>query len=764
MRLWHLTPDAARLPARVCPAQPVELWVGTWPIAPDQAVWVEYTVLHPDGAQSAARVEAGWHHNQGPNSYWHVRLGPFADGETVRYSVFGRSPDGAAEGPTAAFCVGPKIHLALLWHHHQPLYLQPGGRHETYRFPWVRLHAIRDYYAMAALVAQYPRVHVTINLVPSLLQQLDGYLTRHATDHALELTRIPAGRLTSSEQTALLSSFFDADWHHQIYIYPRYKALFEQRLAGRTFSTQDLTDLQMWFNLAWFAPELLEAPVRLHDGTRIDLASLVRKGQGFTRADLRAMLEAQDAIMRNVVPLHRSLQDAGQIEISTSPFYHPILPLIHDTDLATIDRPGAQRPARFHAPEDADAHVRQAAQDYAHRFGHRPRGMWPAEGAVGASIVRYFAHAGVRWIASDEGVLARSGRWGYRVEDPDVRCQPYRAVDAQGVVSIFFRDRRLSDAIGFTYQAVEDQAQAANAFLQELKQRLADHVSDPANRVVAVILDGENAWGAYRHAGRPLLHALYHALSEEQDVKTVTFSEYLDGHPARAVPPHPVETQPTVAELFHGSWIDEEGSAPGVDLGTWIGEEEENRAWELLRATREQLKAAGATPESHPAAFQALYAAEGSDWFWWFGRDQDSGYDEAFDDLFRSHLRSVYRALGCKPHRAFATHIVPHTVVWTFTRPCPSIQPRDRLTIRTNCAGLVQWSIDGWRTVEQGLLAKAGGVMAGLHSYALTLGPFPTGVSTLEFEFQCTECACGGQGACCAAGRQQVRMLTKGPS
>lgn len=759
MELWHLTPDAPRIPARVCPAQPVELWIGTWPIEPDQAVWVECRVSQTDGRASARRVEATWHHNQGVNSYWLARLGPFADGETVRYSIVGHSAQGRVTGPTATFQVGPRIHVALLWHHHQPLYLEPGDGPPRLRFAWVRLHAIRDYYAMGALVAQYPQVHLTINLVPSLLWQLEGYLERQATDRALELTRTSALRLSSAERQELLSSFFDADWHNQIYIYPRYKALFEQRVAGRPFSTQDLTDLQMWFNLAWFAPEFLEGAVQLHDGTKVNLEPFVQQGRHFTQADIQTMLDAQYAVMRNVIPLHRALQDAGQIEVSTTPFYHPILPLIHDIASATIDRPGTHQPRRFHAPEDAAAQVDRAIEFYAQQFGRPPQGMWPAEGAVGQSIVQHFTKARVRWIASDQGVLERSGRWGYQVQDPNVLCQPYRAEDEHGAVSVFFRDRVLSDAIGFKYQAFSDQAEAAKAFLSELKGRLADRVTDPANRIVSIILDGENAWGAYRQAGRPFLHALYQALSDDPELKTVTFSEYLDGNPARAVLAHAPAAQSKVYDLFHGSWIDEWDSAPGVDLGTWIGEEEENRAWELLGAARDVLRQAGSNPRRDPQAYEALYAAEGSDWFWWFGADQDSGYDDVFDDLFRGHLRSVYHAIGRRPPVSLAAHIVPHAIVWTFARPVPAIQPQDRLTIRTNCAGIVHWSVDGWRTVEQRPLVKAGGVMAGLHSYSLTLGPFPADVQMLEFEFQCAECDCGGRGSCCGAGRQQVQII-----
>jgi len=719
---------------------------------------VRCRVTHGNGTVSGNNIEASWHHNAGPNSYWTAKLGPFLGDDKVDYCLLGYSDSGEIFGPASSFQVGGKIHLAILWHQHQPFYLERDGEGERYRFPWVRLHAVRDYYAMAAILAEHPEVHATINLAPSLLRQIEGYLERQATDRALELSRKPAVRLTAGEREEMLGSFFDADWHNQIYPHPRYKELFEQSLAGKPFSPQDITDLQLWFNLAWFAPEFLERSVRLHDGANIDLRPLLEKQRGFSESDIEDVLQSQYAVMRNIIPLHRALQDAGQIEVSTTPFYHPILPLLHDTDTAAISRPGAPLPGRFQAPQDAQSQVMKSVRFYEERFGRKPRGMWPAEGAVGQTVLDYFVRAGIRWIASDQGVLERSGRWGYRIDEPDVLCRPYRAEGRDGSVSVFFRDQPLSDAIGFKYQSFPDQAEAARAFIADIKGRLAARATDHANRVVSVILDGENAWGSYRQAARPFLHALYRALSEDREIKTVTFSEYLDGNAGRAVHPHPLEAQPKVYELFHASWTGTGGPIPGVDFGTWIGEREANRAWELLRRTREDLAAAGAEPESHPEAFEALYAAEGSDWFWWYGDDHESGYDDVFDELYRGHLRAAYLAAHLQPPESLAVPIVRRTVAWSFARPVHAILPSDSLTIRTKCAGLVHWSADGGKTRQQSPLIKAGGVMAGLHSYSLTLGPFGGDTTAVEFTFFCEECRCHGQESCCGAKPQKIAI------
>ncbi|HEX7974054.1 MAG TPA: glycoside hydrolase family 57 protein [Anaerolineales bacterium] len=643
-----------------------------------------------------------------------------------------------------------KFYLALLWHQHQPVYkntAQP-TQQGSYLHPWVRLHALRDYYSMAALAAAHPGVHLTINLAASLLLQLEDYLERGATDQQLELTLKPAESLTGEEREQVLGGFFDAHWHNQIFVHPRYKELFEQRLEGRPFTDQDLRDLQMWSNLAWFGLEFRQGEVHLATGEVASVQRFVEQGRGFSIDDIEAMVAEQIKILKGVVPIHRLLQKLGQIEVTTTPFYHPILPLLVDTDQATIDRPGSTHPPRFKHPEDAEAQVRLAAEYYWKCFGRSPRGMWPAEGAVSQSVIPLFAQHGMRWIATDRGVLSRSGRWGYNVEDPNVLCQPYRAEEGKDILTVFFRDTQLSDAIGFHYYAYSDYIEAAHDFLRQIKERFAYRLAGGEDRVLTVALDGENAWGAYRDDGRPFLHALYDLLERDVDIETVTFAEYVEGNPARGISPHPIETQTKVYNLFTASWIDENGSAPGVDLGTWIGEPEENRGWELLGQARDELNRAGATPESAPAAFDALYIAEGSDWFWWFGEDQDSGNDQEFDDLFRTHLKNVYRALNQEPPEALESHIVAHKVVWTFTRPVERIQRQDHLSVVTNCPGLFTWWLnDG--PLQSAEMIPVGGVMAGAQHHQLPLGPFSADARVLHLRFLCMDPACDRTNICC---------------
>lgn len=301
------------------------------------------------------------------------------------------------------------LYLALLWHQHQPVYKNTAHPTQvgSYIHPWVRLHAIRDYYSMAALVAEHPALHLTINLTPVLLWQIRDYVEHGATDQALELTLMPAETMRYHEREQLLSTFFDAHWHHQIFPHPRYKELFLLRQEGQPFTDQDLRDLQMWFNLAWFGPEFRIGEVPLVTGQAVSVRHFVEQERNFSVADVQAMVAAQYQIMQAVVPLHRQLQERGHVEVSTTPFSHPILPLLVDTDKATIDRPGASFPRRFSHPEDVEAQVQLAVAFYQQQFGISPRGMWPAEGAVSQSTIPFFARHNVQWIAAVRGAASR---------------------------------------------------------------------------------------------------------------------------------------------------------------------------------------------------------------------------------------------------------------------------------------------------------------------------------------------------------------------
>jgi alpha-amylase/alpha-mannosidase (GH57 family) len=511
----------------------------------------------------------------------------------------------------------------------------------------------------------------------------------------------------------------------------------------------------MWFSLAWFGREFRTGEVRLITGETVKIDRFVRQRRGFSHDDVLTMVDDQYKILRAVVPIHRALQDAGRIEVSTTPAFHPILPLVIDTDAAYIDRPGTSHPMRYAHPEDAAAQVELATSDYLSRFGRRAAGMWPAEGAVSAEAVQLIEGKGINWLATDAGVLARSGRWGYRVSEPAVLCQPYRVADTAPAVAMFFRDTDLSDGIGFRYGQYADANAAVNDFVHAIEKNVLEPLNDDEDRVLTVVLDGENAWGGYPDDGRPFLHALYSRLSSDSRLKTVTFSEYLQGNPTRGIVPHSVGQLARVYNLATGSWIDEPGSSPGVDLGTWIGEAEENAAWNLLGLARSAVARADAHAPAGERALQSLLAAEGSDWFWWFGSDQESRNDAEFDELFRAHIRGAYQALDLEAPDALDDFIVAHPVVWTFTHPVSGIRHRDQVSIRTNCPGRLTYRIDD--SLEQVVtLVAIGGVMAGARRFQVTLGPFPASAKRLAFRFFCEHPGCQHESRCCLSGPQTI--------
>ena len=527
--------------------------------------------------------------------------------------------------------------LSILWHQHQPFYRDgPDGR---YAMPWVRLHAIKDYYGMAWLALQHPGVHLTFNLVPSLLVQLEDYAEGRADEQGLSLTAKPAEELDPADVAVILREFFRANWDTMVRPHPRYAELlalrdFERETAedaARRFSRRDLRDLQVWATLAWFFPQLLwDDPV---------LRGLVSKGRDFTEDDKAAMLAKQQEVLAQVVGMHRALQDRGSAEISLSPFYHPILPLLCNMERVHEGMPGAPLPRhRADLTADARAQVARAVELYERVFERAPRGMWPSEGSVSPEVVELAAQAGLRWIATDEGVLARSlGRTFPRDADGRVRdwrtlYQPYRAVAGHAEVAVIFRDHVLSDRLGFHYYH-----QAADQAAGDLVRRLQAIGAQAGRRdaFVSIILDGENAWEHYRDSGIHFFNALYERLAATRGLHTVTVSDYLDAHPPTA----------TLPRLHSGSWINS-------DFRVWIGHEEDLRAWDALAQTRRfLLEHANGSPASPAAAaaWQEIYVAEGSDWFWWYGEDRSSPQDADFDRLFRGHLKNVYRLLGAEP-------------------------------------------------------------------------------------------------------------------
>jgi len=531
---------------------------------------------------------------------------------------------------------GHPLYIAFVWHMHQPYYKDDITG--SYILPWVRMHGIKDYYDMPALLADYPDIHQTFNLVPSLLKQIHDYVENGATDKFLIITLKPAAELDRDDKLFLLKNSFMANWDTMIKPYPAYWQLLDRRgysvslndlnNATRYFTTQDYLDLQVWFNLTWFDPVFKEKDPFLKE--------LIQKGSGFTENEKALVIQKQRDIMALIVPEYKRLAENGRIELTTTPFYHPILPLLFDTDLAKIATPDIHLPSkRFAHPEDAKIQLERAIAYHNNLFGSRPSGMWPAEGSVAEDIIHLLSDAGIQWIGTDEGVLARS--LGVHIErdfsgvmkNPEMLYKPYLVGKGTNRVSVVFRDHTLSDLIGFVYSKW-DYKNAVHDLIDRL-HRVRRQLTD-GPYLVSIILDGENAWEYYQNDARDFFLYLYERLSGEQGIRCVTVDEYLREHPA----------QRSIERLHAGSWIN-------ANFRIWIGHEEDNRAWDLLSQTREALTeyaSEGGERDKLAQAWEEIYIAEGSDWCWWYGDDHYSENDEEFDLLFRTHLMNVYRTIG----------------------------------------------------------------------------------------------------------------------
>jgi alpha-amylase/alpha-mannosidase (GH57 family) len=510
------------------------------------------------------------------------------------------------------------VELVFLWHHHQPDYRDPDDGRSL--LPWVRLHASKDYLDMALHLERHPAVKAAFNFVPVLLDQIDEAAVG-GSDALFDLLARPVASLEAEERRELARRCSMAP-RHALERWPDYRRLIEHavKAGGSGPTNAELLALEVWFLLAWVDPLLHGEP----EAARVLAdASTLREQH---RDDLLAL---HQRLAARVVPCYRALAERGQVELSATPYYHPILPLVIDLRSAGRARPDLPLPqGGFTAPEDARRQIERARERHAAAFGAPPAGLWPAEGAVSPEAVELAAACGVRWMASDEGVLWASLPEGERQRR--ALYQPWILGTKAGEVALFFRDHELSDRIGFVYQRWQP-ATAAEDFLTRVRRIGREHGS-AGSPVVSVILDGENCWEGYSDDGAAFLQALYAGLEAAADIRTLTPSEVLAGEGPRGRLDH----------LHSGSWID-------ADFHIWVGHPEKNRAWELLARARRALVESGSAPERHPRAWQALERAEGSDWFWWFGDDHYTADRPIFDRLFRAHLRSAYAAAGLAP-------------------------------------------------------------------------------------------------------------------
>jgi alpha-amylase/alpha-mannosidase (GH57 family) len=441
--------------------------------------------------------------------------------------------------------------------------------------------------------------------------------------------------------------------------FPRYWSLlhkrgqkFEAQQGARIvgdFSTQDYRDLQVWFNLAWFGYAAAhEYP---------ELGELKRKGRDFTEDDKQTVFARQQDILQTIIARYKAAQDRGQIEISTTPFYHPILPLVYDTEFGRRCLPSFVAPRRFAHPEDVRAQLDSARQQYQRLFGRDPVGLWPSEGSVCPELIPILAEQGWQWLATDEEILWRSLPAGKDIGRANL-WQAYRAEFAGRHVAAVFRDRSISDFIGFS---------AA----RNTPQRAAEHVlgqieavaqASAPDALCAVVLDGENAWEHFSDGGEGFLKGLYDGSLRATHIRPTTMAQHVDSFPP----------QSTIGALHTGSWIN-------ANFHIWIGHAEDRQAWDILGRTRDLVEGRfrrGEIPAAqYQQAMEEIYAAEGSDWFWWYGDDFITDDDVVFDELFRTHLENACRLAGVAVPHILQVPICRSETARVFHSPTSLIKP-----------------------------------------------------------------------------------------
>jgi alpha-amylase/alpha-mannosidase (GH57 family) len=533
-----------------------------------------------------------------------------------------------------------RVHLVVLWHMHQPLYRDPeSGR---YVLPWTRLHALKDYWGMVTLLREFPNFHATFNVVPSLGMQLEEYASGKFNEPWFDLAFKSIEELTREDKAELLARAFQVNHERLLTRWPRFLELYEwaQPAGGAqaivSFTARDWRDLQVLSQLAWMDESWLEKdPV---------ISLLANKGKEFAKKDKAALKTKIHELLGLVLPAYREAAKTGQVELTTTPYYHPILPLICDSDIARVANPSTPLPRRaYRHPEDAREQLRRAREYHERVFGAKPEGLWPSEGSVSDQALTIAAEEGFRWFGTDEGVLGRTLSAGFFRDAKGVPAsadrlyRPLRVLLGGKPITGLFRDHHLSDLIGFVYSRMSGKEAAVD--LHGKLREIGERVQTAQPLTICLFLDGENAWEYYPGNGREFLREIYGRISSDQDFKALTASEAIAA----------AGEIPTNSGIFPASWIN-------ANFDVWIGHAEDVEAWELLWDARETYGRAqearkkdredAPTEEALKEAQESLLAAEGSDWCWWFGPEHSTANDAEFDALYRKHLTAVYLALG----------------------------------------------------------------------------------------------------------------------
>ena len=536
------------------------------------------------------------------------------------------------------------VDLIFLWHMHQPDYRDYSSG--DFVLPWTYLHAMKDYTDMAYHLERHPAVHAVVNFVPILLDQLEDYTEQFATQQLRDpLLRLLAHDniepFTPEQRQLALEACFRSNYSKMISPYPAYKQLWEifnhLQATGETalsyLSDRYIANLLTWYHLSWCGESIRREHALV---TR-----LMSKAEDFSYTDRQQLLALIGELISGVIPRYRKLAETGQIEISATPHYHPLAPLLIDLASAKDAVPDAPLPNSSHYPEGRQrvtAHIQLAKKSHLERFGTEPQGMWPAEGSISDATLEVLAAEGCRWAASGEAVLVNSLRKMESAvsERHEYLYRPYHLGQKDGGLECFFRDDHLSDLIGFEYSSWHGK-EAAQHFIHQI-EAIAEQAKENDTPVVSIILDGENAWEYYPYNGFYFLDELYSALAAHQQIRTTTYRDYLQNKTALRIR--------SLKNIVAGSWV-------YGNFSTWIGSPDKNRAWDLLCAAKQSFDMVVSSGQlgrtEQDAAEKQLCSCESSDWFWWFGDYNPSHSVSSFDRLFRHNLTELYHLLELPP-------------------------------------------------------------------------------------------------------------------
>lgn len=534
-----------------------------------------------------------------------------------------------------------KLSIAFYWHMHQPIYqLTPDG---DFLMPWVRLHAVKDYYAMAELLNKFKKIKLNFNLVPVLLDSLIDYGENGIHDLHSRITVKSVEELSPDDKEFILNNFFDAGYQTMIFPNEEYNRLYQKRISKSEcsldiFSDQEYSDLMALFNLAWFDPDLKNKYPALK--------KLIKKGKNYTLEDRQNIIEIQREIIRKIIPTYKKLLSKNRIEITTSPYYHPILPIL--LDINGIKKSFSEDlPVDLKMGLDAKVQTELAIKRIEELFGKRPKGIWPSEHCVSPKMLDMFKNLGIEWTISDEGILSNSIETEFVRDFKGYLEDPYhllKSYEYKNGLKMIFRDAVIPNLISFEYPN-HDAELAANDLYDRIKVAQAKLLTSPdENHLITIAMDGENCWENYPQDGFVFLKKLYKLIEDDKSIETVLISDYLEKE----------KHHKSLNKIYAGSWINR-------NFKLWIDEPLKNLAWSYLKQVRDDFSAFVKKNPLNPNIEQArkeLFICEGSDWFWWYGEPNDSGRDNIFDYLFREHLKNIYIFLGLEPPAYLDTPLI----------------------------------------------------------------------------------------------------------